>query len=445
LATADAQAEYGVIYVNAGDGAVCWTGDPWRAPAPRRRRPIPVNPGSSPGSRKRETEPGVGRGMPCHTYAACCPGYATAANEFHCRALRGVDMVETIDRACLRHYTAIGLAIAGAGRMARTSMSDGGKEHSEAMRRYLGAGIVAALADDDVTEIYVNAGDGAVWLDRQSAGRVRSAVALGAAQIRSFLNAVANAQRVELTRENPQLQAELPDDELFRQARLQGVVPPLSAAPAFVLRKPATRVWSLDEYVRQGILAPAHRAALARAVAARDNVLVAGGTRSGKTTLVNAVLLEITALCPRDRVVVLEDTRELQCAAVDRLALRTTDEVDLAGLVRLTLRASPDRIVIGEVRDKAAMQLLDAWSTGHPGGVATVHATNARGALERLDRLAQRNGVPGQAHLVAEAVDLVVVIAGGSQPRRVRELVRVLGLDRTGSYELETISDEEET
>jgi type IV secretion system protein VirB11 len=324
-------------------------------------------------------------------------------------------------------------------------MSDGGKEHSEAMRRYLGAGIVAALADDDVTEIYVNAGDGAVWLDRRSAGRVRSAVALGAAQIRSFLNAVANAQRVELTRENPQLQAELPDDELFRQARLQGVVPPLSEAPAFVLRKPATRVWSLDEYVRQGILAPAHRAALARAVAARDNVLVAGGTRSGKTTLVNAVLLEITALCPRDRVVVLEDTRELQCAAVDRLALRTTDEVDLAGLVRLTLRASPDRIVIGEVRDKAAMQLLDAWSTGHPGGVATVHATNARGALERLDRLAQRNGVPGQAHLVAEAVDLVVVIAGGSQPRRVRELVRVLGLDRTGSYELETISDEEET
>jgi Flp pilus assembly CpaF family ATPase len=97
------------------------------------------------------------------------------------------------------------------------------------------------------------------------------------------------------------------------------------------------------------------------------------------------------------------------------------------------------------VRDKAAMQLLDAWSTGHPGGVATVHATNAMGALERLDRLAQRNGVPGQAHLVAEAVDLVVVIAGGSQPRRVRELVRVLGLDRTGSYELETISDEEET
>jgi P-type conjugative transfer ATPase TrbB len=319
-------------------------------------------------------------------------------------------------------------------------MLEASKEDSQAMQRHLGEGIVSALADDDVTEIYVNAGEGAVWLDRRSAGRVRTAVTVTESQVRSFLNAVANAHRVELTRGNPQLQAELPDDSLFRQARLQGLVPPLSEAPVFVLRKPATEVFSLDDYVRQGILSPTHRVALAAAVEKHANVLVAGGTRSGKTTFVNAVLLEITELCPRDRVVVLEDTRELQCRAADRLSLRTTDEVDLAGLVRLTLRSSPDRIVIGEVRDKAAMQLLDAWSTGHPGGVATVHATDAQGALERLDRLAQRNGVPSQAHLVAEAVDLVVVIVGGSQPRRVREMVRVLGLDGTGRYEFKPIA-----
>jgi len=210
-------------------------------------------------------------------------------------------------------------------------MPEDGREHVEAMRRHLGAGVVAALGDDDVTEIYVNAGDGAVWLDRRSAGRVRTALELAEGQIRSFLNAVASAQRVELTRRHPQIQAELPDDGLFRQARLQGLVPPLAAAPVFVLRKPATRVFGLDEYVRLGILAPAHRAALGRAVEERQNVLVAGGTRSGKTTLVNAVLREIAERCPRDRVVVLEDTRELQCAASDRLALRTTDEVDSVG------------------------------------------------------------------------------------------------------------------
>jgi type IV secretion system protein TrbB len=318
-------------------------------------------------------------------------------------------------------------------------MGEGGLEHSEAMRRYLGAGVVAALADEDVTEIYVNAGDGVVWLDRRSAGRVRTEWRLAPGAVRSFLNAVANAQRVELRRESPQLQAELPDDEVFRQARLQGLIPPLSLGPVFVLRKPATRVWSLDEYVRQGVLAAGHRAALREAVLGRENVLVAGGTRSGKTTLVNAVLLEISELCPRDRVVVLEDTRELQCRAADRLALRTSEEVDLAGLVRLTLRLGPDRIVIGEVRDGAALQLLDAWSTGHPGGVATVHATDAAGALGRLDRLAQRNGVPSQARLVAEAVDLVAVMVGGSQPRRVREMVRVRGLDGAGGYELEGV------
>ena len=315
-------------------------------------------------------------------------------------------------------------------------MPEPSREHSETLRRYLGEGILAALADDDVTEIYVNSSDGAVWLDRRSAGRVRSGITLPEAVVRSFLNAVANSQRIELTRHNPQLQAELPDDDLFRQARLQGIVPPVVDRPVFVLRKPAAQLYGLDDYVRQGVLTAQQRSALRRAIADRANVLVAGGTRSGKTTLANALLREIAETCPRDRVVVLEDTRELQCAAQDRLLLRTTDDMDLAALVRVTLRSCPDRIVIGEVRDGAALDLLDAWSTGHPGGIATVHATDAAGALDRLDRLAQRNRVPSQAHLVAEAVDLVVVITGGSQPRRVREMVRVLGLAADGSYDL---------
>ena len=149
-------------------------------------------------------------------------------------------------------------------------MPEPSREQSETMRRYLGEGIVAALADDDVTEIYVNAGDGAVWLDRRSAGRLRSGISLPEGTVRSFLNAVANGQRVELTRKNPQLQAELPDDDLFRGARLQGVVPPVAERLVFVLRKPAARVYGLDEYVRQGVLTPAQRAALGRAVVDPD-------------------------------------------------------------------------------------------------------------------------------------------------------------------------------
>jgi type IV secretion system protein VirB11 len=194
-------------------------------------------------------------------------------------------------------------------------------------------------------------------------------------------------------------------------------------------------IYTLDEYVAAGVLGAGQRLALAAAVVEHRNILVAGGTASGKTTLVNAVLHEITRACPRDRIVILEDTVELQCAAADCLALRTSDTVGLRQLVKVALRTSPDRIVVGEVRDEAALDLLDAWQTGHPGGVATVHANDPLSALNRLDRLAQRAGAGTQADLVADAIHLVVMIAGGSSGRRVTRVVEVTGRG-AGRYEL---------
>jgi type IV secretion system protein VirB11 len=167
-------------------------------------------------------------------------------------------------------------------------------------------------------------------------------------------------------------------------------------------------------------------------------VLVAGGTASGKTTLVNAILLEITRRAPQHRIVILEDTVELRCAAPDCLALRTTDSLRLKDLVKAALRTSPDRIVVGEVRDEAALDLCDAWQTGHPGGCATLHADHPLAALERLDRLAQRNRVGPQPHLVGAAIQLIVMIAGGSQGRRVTDVAEVDGFDGT-SYRLRAI------
>ena len=150
----------------------------------------------------------------------------------------------------------------------------------------------------------------------------------------------------------------------------------------------------------------------------------------------NALLQEITHQFPYERLVLLEDTVELQCAARDHLALRTNGRVTLADLVRNTLRTSPDRIIVGEVRGAEALDLLDAWATGHPGGIATVHASSPEGALLRLDRLAQRANVPPQAALVAEAVGLVVVIEGGNARRRVADIARVDGLGLDGRYQL---------
>ncbi|HVT61227.1 MAG TPA: P-type conjugative transfer ATPase TrbB [Thermoanaerobaculia bacterium] len=310
--------------------------------------------------------------------------------------------------------------------------------YRDSLCRALGPAILEAMADPDVDEIYVNP-SGRVFLDTRSQGRCATAAVVPPEQVLRFLNLVASRIPMMLNPGRPQLQAELPW-EVFRNARLQGFVPPLAAAPVFNLRKPPSVVYSLDEYVEAGILSPQHRRALGFAVRRRRNILIAGGTSSGKTTLVNGVLHEIATACPADRIVILEDTVELQCAAADCLALRTIDGVRLRDLVKSALRTSPDRIVVGEVRDEAALDLLDAWETGHPGGCATLHANDPLSALHRLDRLAQRANAGPQAHLVGDAIQLIAMIVGGSRGRRVTEMVEVSGF-RGGVYLLTPIPE----
>ena len=305
------------------------------------------------------------------------------------------------------------------------------------MERYLGPDVLAAMADDDVTEVYVNAGDGRLRADTHSRGKVALGATVRGDQVEQFLGAVAAFRGDTLGASTPVVQAELPA-ETFGGARLQGFVAPLVPRACFVIRKPARRVFQLANYVHTGVMTLAQKGAIEDAVRDHENILVCGGTGSGKTTLCNAILLEMSEQFPHERIVVLEDTGELQCRADDHLQLRTSEDVTLSDLVRSTLRCTPDRIVVGEVRDGAALHLLDAWATGHPGGCATVHATDARGALRRINRLAMRAGVPAQHELVAEAVGVVVVIQGGNRGRRVEELVRVSG-HRDGAYVLDPV------
>ncbi|MGH7089773.1 MAG: ATPase, T2SS/T4P/T4SS family, partial [Stellaceae bacterium] len=170
--------------------------------------------------------------------------------------------------------------------------------------------------------------------------------------------------------------------------RFEGLIPPVVAAPCFAIRRPAIAVYTLADYVECGIMSGKQAELLRAAVRGRQNVLVAGGTSTGKTTLVNALLAEIAKT--GDRIVLIEDTRELQCAAPNLVALRTKDGIaSLSDLVRSSLRLRPDRIPIGEVRGAEALDLLKAWGTGHPGGVGTLHAGTALGALRRLEQLIQ--------------------------------------------------------
>jgi len=310
-----------------------------------------------------------------------------------------------------------------------------GARYGEMMARYLGPVILRAFADDDVTEIYLNPQDGVVRFDTRSRGRIASEVSVAQTRVEMFLNAVATSLGLTLGADHPGLEAELPAVG-FRGSRLQGFVPPVTPAPAFTIRKPPAVVYSLDDYVKAGVISRAERAEFRRAVHEHENILVAGGTNTGKTTLINALLKEITDLFPLERLVILEDTVELQCVASDHLTLRTSPTVNLAQLVKSALRTSPSRIVVGEVRGSEALDLLDAWATGHPGGVATVHASSPEGALLRLDRLAQRANVPPQRQLVAEAVHLIAVLEGSHARRRLTDLVRVHGLDRDEHFVL---------
>ncbi|TIX61033.1 MAG: P-type conjugative transfer ATPase TrbB, partial [Mesorhizobium sp.] len=163
------------------------------------------------------------------------------------------------------------------------------------------------------------------------------------------------------------------------------------------------------------------------------NILVAGGTSTGKTTLTNALLAEVAK--GADRVVIIEDTRELQCAAPNLVAMRTKDGVaTLSDLVRSSMRLRPDRIPIGEVRGAEALDLLKAWGTGHPGGIGTIHAGSGIGALRRLEQLIQEAVVTVPRALIAETIDLVAVLSGRGPARRLTELARIDGLGPDGDY-----------
>jgi len=222
--------------------------------------------------------------------------------------------------------------------------------------------------------------------------------------------------------------------------RFEGLLPPVVAAPTFAIRKPAVAVFNLDDYVAAGTMRAEHAAVLRIAVAERRNILVAGGTSTGKTTLTNALLAEVAKTA--DRVVLIEDTRELQCTAPNLVALRTKDGVaSLSDLVRSSLRLRPDRIPIGEVRGAEALDLLKAWGTGHPGGIGTIHAGTALGALRRLEQLIQEAVITVPRALIAETINLVAVLSGRGADRRLAELAEVDGLEPDGDYAISSAGD----
>lgn len=298
------------------------------------------------------------------------------------------------------------------------------------LRTALGGDIARWLDEPDVIEVMLNP-DGRLWVDRLGEGLAATECLMSAADGERIIRLVAHHVGAEVHAGAPRVSAELPEGG----ERFEGLLPPVVAAPSFAIRKPAVSVFSLADYVTAGSMSEWQAEALAGAVAAKKNILVVGGTSTGKTTLTNALLAEVASTS--DRVVLIEDTLELQCAAPNLVSLRTKDGVaTLSDLVRSALRLRPDRIPIGEVRGVEALDLLKAWGTGHPGGIGTIHAGSALGTLRRLEQLIQESVVTVPRALIAETIDIIAVLVRDGTGRRLAELAEVSGLDATGEYVL---------
>jgi type IV secretion system protein VirB11 len=310
----------------------------------------------------------------------------------------------------------------------------GSQQASQRRRQMLqsafGAEIAHALADPSVIEVMVNP-DGKLWIDQIPEGRSDTGEIVSASETERIIRLIATNTRREVHAGAPILSAELPDTG----ERFEGLVPPVAPAPCFAIRKPAQTVLQLADYIAGRILSAPQADALVKAVRERWNIVVVGGTSSGKTTLVNALLAGVATM--DERIVILEDTRELRCAAPDCVQLRTKPGVaSLADLVRSTLRLRPDRIIVGEVRGPEALDMLKAWNTGHPGAITTLHANSAASALIRLEQLVQEAVITVPRALIAEAIDLIVFMSGRGAARKVESLLKLEGLDAQGRYHL---------
>ena len=306
-------------------------------------------------------------------------------------------------------------------------MADESLERKIAQLEYsMGEELIRLMNDDAVFEVIANP-DGKIWIDTFDRGRVDTGIVLDAGQIRQIIFDVAALNDSVISETFPLLEAEIPDSRLFDRSRFQGELPDVVPAPDFNIRKHPKKVLSLDDYVKQGTMTTRQKAIIMTAIQQKKNIIAAGGTKSGKTTLLNAILQEISKL--PDRVILIEDAPELRCTAKDHVSLRTMPNVTMDHLLRATLRKTPDRIVVGEVRGGEALSLLDAWSTGHSGGCSTVHSNSAMDTLIRLENMTSRVARNPQQFTISRAVDMIVYLKYEHLKRRIEEIISVESYD----------------
>lgn len=297
------------------------------------------------------------------------------------------------------------------------------------LQEAFGARLWQSLADPEVTEVMLNP-NGQVFIDRLSSG-MEPAGGLDARRAESLIGMVAHALGQEVHAQRPIISGEMP----LLGHRFEGLLPPAVDAPTFSIRRHALGRMSLSDYRAIGAMSAEQHQRISEAIKNRCNIVICGGTGSGKTTLANALMLEIARLFPGDRILLIEDTPEIRCEAENAVLLRTSDAVSIDRLLKSALRLRPDRIMVGEVRDGAALTLLKAWNTGHPGGLTTLHANDARAALTRLEQLVSEVSQTPMQAVIANAVHLIIAIRRTDEGRKVEAVLSVRGFEE-GHYQL---------
>jgi type IV secretion system protein VirB11 len=301
-----------------------------------------------------------------------------------------------------------------------TARSEARLRLEEKLRRELGAQILSWLGDDEIIEIMLNS-DGSLWVERLG-HRPERLGEMAPHQAEALMMTLASRQGRVLDHRDPVIECQLPIDG----SRFSGSIEPVHA-PSFNIRRRALRIFALSDYVANAVMTREQQRLLSNAIRTRRNILVVGSTGSGKTTLANALIAEIAAVHPWHRLVIIEDTPEIQCAAPNCLIMQTSEHFDTRRALTVAMRRRPDRIIVGEVRGGEARTLIEAWNTGHAGGVATVHANDARSGLLRLEMLCAIGGAPAMQQAIAQAVNLLVFIAPTPAGRRLTEILAVDG------------------
>jgi type IV secretion system protein VirB11 len=307
----------------------------------------------------------------------------------------------------------------------------------EMLKNALGGAIGQLLDDDTVEEVRVNP-DGRLWF-AQFGRRICNSERLSVPARLRVINIVADHVGEIAGATNPSFAAELPESGY----RFHAVLPPESPdGPTFVIRKITALKLTLEDYVASGQMTQPQCDVIVKAIRDKDNILIVGGTNTGKTTFANAMLRELGRIT--GRVITIEDTLELQVEADEVVRLRTvrsgeTITRSMAQLIRDTLRMTPDRLIVGEVRGPEVNDMLDAWNTGHPGGIATIHANSAGDALGRIEDMLVQGGFTPVPRKIARTIQLIVSIGfvaidtidGHRAERRLREVLRVTGVRST--------------